>query len=368
MKQVISLLNFVLFLPIFLHAQGVTTFASVPSNGDVAVDANGFVYTVSENTIIHRVSPQGVVDGSPFLSGGTLMRGTGLAFDPSGDTLYVTCRPLNGNGFISKVLPDGTDEVFCSNLYYPGDISFDPNGNLYVTEFNNNVTQISPAGTASIYVNSSAFNTPIGIAWTPGDTLYVSSAHDGNIYKVIPTQPTPTVQWFAHVDGLVQSWACGFMTYSNGALYITNGDNIIHQITLDGVVSDFAGTGVGGGLNGHADSCQFQAPNGIGTNMGGNKMYITEYNQSRVREIDVGFSMVPNADVANIKLYPNPAREIISISGTTPERVTVLSQMGVQLEIKKQTHQINVSELPSGIYFIAITYPKGTVYKRFLKE
>ena len=369
MKRVIISLSVMLFFPVILSAQIVNTFANVPSNGDVAVDINGYVYTVSENTVISRISPQGIVDVTPFLNGGTLNRGTGLAFDPSGDTLYVTCRPLSGNGFITKVLPNGSDQVFCSNLYFPGDISFDPLGNMYVTEFNNNVTHITPSGIASVYVNSTLFNTPIGIAWTPGDTLYVASAHDGNIYKVIPNHPNPTVQWFAHVNGLVQNWACGFMTYSKGALYITNGDNIIHRITMDGIVSDYAGTGIAGGFDGHVDNCQFQAPNGIAANTNGDNIYITEYNQSRVREINIGTtSQIDNVDIENVKLYPNPAGDLLNISGPVPEKNIIISETGAVVKVLNGANQINIENLSTGVYFIELKYANKKIHKRFLKK
>ena len=319
--------------------------------------------------MISRISPQGIVEPTPFLSGGTLSRGTGLAFDPSGDTLYVTCRPLNGNGFITKVLPDGSDQVFCSNLYFPGDISFDPLGNMYVTEFNNKVTHITPNGIASVYVNSSLFNTPIGIAWTPGDTLYVASAHDGNIYKVIPSQPNPTVQWFAHVDGLVQDWACGFMTYSNGALYITNGDNIIHQITLNGNVSDYAGTGVGGGDDGHVDSCQFQAPNGIAANTTGDKIYITEYNQARVREINTETTAhIEDVEIEKVNLYPNPVGDQLNISGSVPQEIRIVTETGAVVKVLNGANQINIENLATGLYIVELTYSNKKIHKRFLKK
>lgn len=367
MKRVTILLILTLFFCAYLPAQWVSTFAHVPSNGDVAVDASGYVYTISENTIISRISPQGTIETTPFLSGGTLNRGTGLAFDPTGDTLYVACRPLNGQGFITKIAPDGSDLVFCNNLYFPGDMTFDPAGNMYVTEFNNNVTLITPDGTARVYVNSPQFNTPIGIAWTPGDTVYVASAHDGNIFKVIPNQTNPVVQWFAHIDGLVQNWACGFMTYKDGALYITNGDNIIHQVTLDGIVSNYAGSGIGGWVDGRADSCQFQAPNGIATDINGDKLFITEYNESRVREISQLTSNVQDIDSSKLSIYPNPCSHQLNISGPIPDQIRILSNTGIEVKVLHKINQISMDEFPIGVYLIELKYGAEKIYKQFTK-
>lgn len=360
---------FILFITISQKpfSQTVKTFAQVPSNGDVAIDKNGYVYTVSENSIIKRISPDGDVESTPFATGNTINRGTGLAFDPDGETLYVTCRPLNGQGYISRIEPNGTESIFCSGLFFPGDISFDQSGHMYVTEFNNNVSRISPSGERSIYVNSGLFNTPIGIAWTPGDTIYVASAHDGNIYQVLPTQPQRTVKWFARVDGLQQAWACGFMTYWKGALFITNGDNIIHRISLDGVVSDFAGTGQPGWIDGPAHSCRFEAPNGIGVGLNSDKMYVTEYGLSRVREIDPEITSNTNFKDEDAILYPVPATDILKIKGEQPLGVDIISNDGSVIKHSGAFNQIDIRSLTAGSYFINLRYRDRVIGQKFTK-
>ncbi len=290
-----------------LRAQTVSTFANTPSNADVAVDLAGNVYVTSESSSVVRISPDGVVDATAFANGTHFSRASGLCFDNTGTTLYVTNRPLNQQGWITRVDAEGNSEVFASGLVYPGDITFDASGNLYVTEFNNNVRKITPEGQMSLYANSPLFNTALGIAWTPGDTLFVSSAHDGNIYKLIPGNPVQ-IEHFAYVDGLQQAWACGFMTYSNGALYITNGDNIIHRIDMQGTVTDFAGTGAPGGNDGAADQAQFLAPNGIGFSHDESKLYISEYGLSRIRVIEeLTTSVTPlTPESFTFTVYPNP--------------------------------------------------------------
>ncbi len=297
------------------NAQLVSTLGSAPSNGDVAVDAQGNIYVSSEGNSIFKFDSSGVLNTSPFAIGNNFSRASGLCFDNSGDTLYVTNRPLNGQGWVTKVAPNGSSSIHASNLYFPGDISFDGSGNYYVTQFNNVIKKVLPNGNSSNYVSSPLFNTPIGIVWTPGDTLFVSSAHDGNIYMVLPTSPSPTVQWFAHVNGLIQNWACGFMTYKNGDLLITNGDNKIHQIDKNGNVSTYAGTGSRGAVNGPASLAQFSEPNGIGVNRNETKVYVAEYNKYRIRLIQQSTTAIDEQSIISSALtsFPNPFSEEIHL-------------------------------------------------------
>ncbi len=321
---------------VFLNAQTVSTFATTPSNADVAVDMMGNVYVTSESSTVVRIAPDGVADTSVFASGDNFNRASGLCFDPAGTTLYVTNRPLNQLGWITKVDTAGNSEIFASGLVYPGDITFDDAGNLYVTEFNNNVKKITPDGTVSLYANSPIFNTALGIAWTPDDTLFVSSAHDGNIYKLSPGNPVQ-IELFAHVDGLQQAWACGFMTYGNGALYITNGDNIIHQIDLQGTITDFAGTGAAGGHDGPANEAQFSAPNGIGFSHDHSKLYISEYGLSRIRVIEELPTAVHDiaAESFTFKIYPNPFKSEVhfefDLKEATPVLISIFDTKGAKI-------------------------------------
>ncbi|GJM34275.1 MAG: hypothetical protein DHS20C18_32760 [Saprospiraceae bacterium] len=352
-----------------LDAQTVSTFTNTPSNGDVAVDQEGNVYVTSESSGVARISPSGVVDNPFFASGVNFTRASGLCFDNAGTTLYVTNRPLNQLGWITKVNPDGSSQIFATGLNFPGDISFDDMGNMYVTEFNNKVRKITPEGTVSLYAQSPLFNTALGIAWTPGDTLFVSSAHDGNIYKLSPGNPVQ-IELFAHVNGLQQAWACGFMTYSNGHLYITNGDNKVHSIDRNGVVDDFAGTGAYGGIDGETHEAQFAAPNGIGFNADLSKLFVTEYGLNRVRVIDgltttVG---IQEKKIMPFNMYPNPFKDEINftfdLQKPSPVSITIYDSKGTR--IKEMTQEFKSSgeqqiswdtgelDMAGGVYFAVI--------------
>ena len=265
-----------------LGAQTVTTIATgIPSNGDVTADAAGNVYVSCENadSVIRKIAPDGTV--TTFAT--AFLNSRGLAFDATGDTLFVA--KFNFPGPIRKLDPGGGNTLLAKNLNQPTSVAFGPGGDLYVTAATT-VHKIDPAGNVSNVTSDAVLNRPHGLAVDENGMIYVASAHDGNIYRVEETSPTATVTFLAWVDGLQQAWACGFMTYHGGRLYITNGDNKVHCIdTSTGLVTDYAGTGQAGGLDGPADQATFSAPNGIWASPDGT-IWVAEWGLQRVRRID----------------------------------------------------------------------------------
>ncbi len=75
----------------------------------------------------------------------------------------------------------------------------------------------------------------------------------------------------------------------------------------------------------------------------------------------------------NIKLYPNPAKEVVTIGNATPgTRAVVINAMGQQLQsavLLSSPFQIDISKLPPGVYLLQLTDGnESTGYARFVKE
>ena len=74
----------------------------------------------------------------------------------------------------------------------------------------------------------------------------------------------------------------------------------------------------------------------------------------------------------NLRLYPNPAREMLNISGLENREVKALSVYNLQGQLLinqyDDTSAIDVSGLSSGVYFVKIETAEGAVFKRFLKQ
>ena len=73
----------------------------------------------------------------------------------------------------------------------------------------------------------------------------------------------------------------------------------------------------------------------------------------------------------NVWLYPNPANELLNISGLENREVKALTVYNLQgqllIDQKDDTSAINVSGLSSGVYFVKIETAEGAVFKRFIK-
>jgi mucin-19 len=151
----------------------------------------------------------------------------------------------SGNGYIDGTL---TVAAFAS----PFGVCYDSLGNLYVSEsFGNKIRKITPKGIVSTFAGSGTTGSADGTgkAATFSSPKHICSDPAGNIYVA---------------DG---------------------GNNKIRQITPDGVVTTFAGTGVSGGTNGTAATATFIQPYGICIDSTGN-IYVVENGGCRVRKID----------------------------------------------------------------------------------
>jgi hypothetical protein len=75
----------------------------------------------------------------------------------------------------------------------------------------------------------------------------------------------------------------------------------------------------------------------------------------------------------DLEFYPNPATSQLNINFTTDKPVTfqicnILGQVKMQHIHTGKSSAIDISELPSGIYFLGYTNDKGQViYKKFKK-
>ena len=63
-----------------------------------------------------------------------------------------------------------------------------------------------------------------------------------------------------------------------------------------------------------------------------------------------------------VKLYPNPAKDIIKIEGIEVAEVEVYNALGQRVKMVQSTNEIDMSGLVEGIYMLRITDAEGKVY------
>lgn len=190
---------------------GVATFISPQG---IAIDALGNVYIADNGSnIIRKISAAGMVttiagkaDSTGTSNGidslATFNEPTGIAVDATGN-IYVADF---GNNLIRKISPGGSVTTLAGSgaagyangaggkalFNGPAGIAVDATGNVYVTDFGNNVIrEVSPAGVVTTMGNGLGksfkkytFTEPYGIALDAEGNIYVSVYGNNTVQKI----------------------------------------------------------------------------------------------------------------------------------------------------------------------------------------
>ena len=253
------------------HQDGPGVTATFTYSLGLTVDLNGNVYVAdSANNAIRKITVAGDVT--------TLAGGAGFGF-------------ANGNGAAAK-------------FNFPHDIAVSPNGNLYVTDFSNNVIRkITRDGTVSTYAGTgikgaadgpaatASFNNPSGIAVDAQENLYIGDYGNNLIRKIsvggiVSTIAGNGTAGNANGTGTFATFTtpASIAIDGGGNLYVPTAGNQIRIISPAGVVSTFAGTGAAGMTNGPALSSTFNLPLSVAVGSNGT-VYVADTLNNAIRKI-----------------------------------------------------------------------------------
>jgi gliding motility-associated-like protein len=267
---------------------GTLTSASFNQPRDVTVDNSGNTYIIDDNNVVRKVSPAGVV---------TVFAGSGALGSANGTGTSATFRYMLG-------------------------IVTDANGNVYVTDSNNNmIRKITPAGVVTTLAGTGSvgatngpgatatFHTPFGIGIDASDNLYVADMFNNMIRKITPAGVVSTVAGngsYGSSDGI--STSANFSQPEDvtvdaaGNLFVVDaGNNKVRKITPAGVVTTFAGSGQQGNADGTGTAASFNFPCAI-TTCGGN-LYVADAFNQVIRKITPAGVVTKIAGSANGSYY-----------------------------------------------------------------
>lgn len=85
-----------------------------------------------------------------------------------------------------------------------------------------------------------------------------------------------------------------------------------------------------------------------------------------------GTTAVNNFSTTNIRMYPNPVNDVLTIEGSDIKSVAITTIAGQEIEnfaVMNSRTELNVQELSKGVYFVKVTKQNGKVFTdKFIKQ
>jgi len=305
---------------------GTGTAASFDGPKGVTVDAVGNLYVVGQlNNRIRKISPAAVVtnfagSGNPAFADGIGLAASfynpyGLAVDGTGN-IYVAdagnnrIRKINAIGAVTTLAGSGTATYadgtgMAVSFNEPTGVAVDGTGNVYVADkWNHRIRKISPSGVVTTLAGSgtrsyadgagtaASFNGPSAVIIDATGNLYVADEFNYRIRKITQAGVVTTLAGsgnFAYADGLGTAasfkYPSGLTLDATGNLYVADKfNNRIRKISPAGVVTTFAGSGIGSFADGIGTAASFNHPTSVAVDTTGN-LYVTDKDNHRIRKI-----------------------------------------------------------------------------------
>ncbi|MES2703222.1 MAG: T9SS type A sorting domain-containing protein [Bacteroidota bacterium] len=331
----------------------------------VAVDYMGNVYISDNgNNVIRKVNSAGIITtfagtGVAGYSGdmgpanmARLKGPQGLAVDGSGN-LYIAdadnhvVRKISTTGAIATIAGTGTPgysgnggPATAAALHYPTAVAFDIFGNLYITDYLNNVVRkVSTSGTIT----------------TVAGTGVMGLSGDGGAATAAKLHYPSGVS----IDG------------ARNVYIADQGNNAVRRVDSNGIITNFAGTHTNGytGNGGLATNAQLSSPKSVHAD-GWGRVYIVDYDNNVVRVVASSATIngVSSVTATPAIVYPNPSADgtftirMQQHGSYTATLTDVLGNVITTVEGDGTTATINGGQLPSGNYFISVASASG-VYR-----
>src|SRR5262249_14367374 len=150
----------------------------------------------------------------------------------------------------------GTISTVASQLNGPYSVSIDSAGNIYISDWNNQVVRkVSPGG-GVISTIDAGFNFPEDADVDRAGNIYIADSHNNRIVKVSPSGAATNIAGKPRNGGydgegsatsVLINLPAGVALDSAGNVYIADQANHrIRKVTPDGTISTVVGTGVAG--------------------------------------------------------------------------------------------------------------------------
>lgn len=278
----------------------VSTFAGSGRTGDengqgyaasfycprgIAIDSNGDLFIAdSYNRLIRKISADKVVSSFtiPVLIGSSNFYSPyNIAINPLTHDLFVT----DFNEHVMRMDPAGNMEVILTDTMPLTGIAVSPDGeNLFIS--NNSLATIikTDINGKNQSIFTSGLYTPRNIIFSKEGKMFVA-AYPASIYEIstVDGKASPVA-----TDPTFRGWEIAIDT--SGNFYLADYfSNVIRKIDKSGNASTIAGNGIAADIDGIGPDASFDGPQGIAIDAEGN-LYVSTFNYStatgnRVRKV-----------------------------------------------------------------------------------
>ncbi len=357
---------------------GAATAAELKNPAGIAIDASGNIFIADGgNYVIRKVDhitknistiagnhTSGFSGDGSAATAAELNIPTSVALDASGN-IYIAdyandiIRKIDNSGIITTVAGnhslgpgysgDGAAAT-AAQLNNPACVTLDHAGNIYFTEYNNNVVRKVDKSTGFISTIAGNHSLGTGFSGDGGQATNAELAHP----------------WGISVDG------------SGNLFFSDQFNNVIRKVDNGGNINTVAGNFAAGfgysGDGGPATNAELYSPAGVALDATGN-LFIADNNNNIIREVNAVTIGIDEIAIANtLNIYPNPSSGIFTIESpgiSGKVLVEVYNVFGGNVfetsltqTTRGSTNEINLTSLPSGIYFIQLVSQKGRISKR----
>jgi sugar lactone lactonase YvrE len=389
----------------------------VTSDGDSAVyfcDINNHAIrklNINTNlvTTIAGTGVSGYVDGA----------GTNAKFNQpinlffKNNILYVSDNSNNrirqidllNNNTVSTIAGSGTSghldgPASTAQFKAPNGIFVDASNNIYVADaYNFCIRKISSgqvstvAGTpgSSGFTNGTAasakFNRPRDLVVSTTGDIYVTDIVN-NVIRKISGGMVSTFAGTGVAGGMDGAPGVATLntpvgigiTYNNRLYFIDGQGNKLRKVDTLGNVTTIAGNGAYGFVDGAATIAEFNLPQGVCYDQHGS-LFVGDRNNNRIRRVSVpecascpiGIGYISGID-SGIDIYPNPSNGIVNIRildamGNSSYRIyNVLGQDVKSGMLNSEKNQLNLNDLPSGVYTVVVVQKNKLVSVKIVVE
>jgi len=302
------------------------------------------------------------------------------------DAITGNITTVAGNG--KQGYAGDTGLAIQDELYWPTDVCADTAGNIYIADYGNNrvrkvnattgkISTIAGNGTAGFsgdgsMATSAELNAPTYVCSDKQGNIYISDVNNNVIRMIdagtgkISTVAGNDTGGFSG-DGMLAVHAsllspAGIFVNNKGDLYIADENNDRIRRVAGGYITTVAGgstaTSIGDGNL--STNARLSSPTGVYVDTSG-AIYISDMLNQRIRFVQKPNGVYNITHVNIITIYPNPSDGRFILETSTPPQsgaqidiYNIAGNLVHHTQLTQTKEEINISAQPAGMYFIHI--------------